>query len=166
MRLFYARPDYVPHTTKIIAGLPLKRVVFIIISLLRRYSRFTPLDILNIMNPLSLSKRGDQKQELPYELPDPRKQMDNARLLSKYVFPRQYGLASVFTLDPWIVQNQQPTYADRTDEVKVCCYVGSSIARFSYSCSAFVEKRAMQNANTGEARPGLIGKDDLDEREV
>ncbi|EIM91099.1 uncharacterized protein STEHIDRAFT_48583 [Stereum hirsutum FP-91666 SS1] len=75
------------------------------------------------MNPSSLSKRGDQKQELPYELPDPQKQMDNARLLSKYVFPRQYGLASVFTLDPWIVQSQQgPTYADRTEEIKVCCY--------------------------------------------
>ncbi|KAJ7067067.1 hypothetical protein C8F01DRAFT_980512 [Mycena amicta] len=33
------------------------------------------------------------------DLPDPRKQMEAARRLSKYVFPRQYGLASPFRFE-------------------------------------------------------------------
>jgi hypothetical protein len=52
------------------------------------------IDILNCLNP--------SRQQLPkatpqtYVDPDPQKQLDDARHLAKYVFPRQYDLSSPF----------------------------------------------------------------------
>ncbi|KAJ7285127.1 hypothetical protein C8J57DRAFT_1052219, partial [Mycena rebaudengoi] len=51
--------------------------------------------------------------------PDPRKQMDDARHLAKYVFPRQYGLPSVFlfyTSNKGAIQT--PDFSDREQQLK------------------------------------------------
>ena len=53
--------------------------------------------------------------------PDHRQQMEHARHLAKYVFPRQYGLKNAFTVGPlgrygsfWVTN-----YLDREQEIKV-----------------------------------------------
>ncbi|KAF7424166.1 hypothetical protein PC9H_009469 [Pleurotus ostreatus] len=52
--------------------------------------------------------------------PDPRTQAEDARYLSKYIFPRQYGLSS-----PFMIKRQQyerytiPDYTDREQEIQV-----------------------------------------------
>ncbi|OBZ72156.1 Telomerase reverse transcriptase [Grifola frondosa] len=98
-RLFYARPYYVPHTNKIIIGLP-------------------PKHILNRLHP---SYRG--KPPMPpgeWVDPDPRKQMDDARHLAKYVFPRQYNLSNPFVLEKSKQRHafRFPDYLDREQEIK------------------------------------------------
>ncbi|KAJ7227315.1 hypothetical protein GGX14DRAFT_347245, partial [Mycena pura] len=51
--------------------------------------------------------------------PDPRKQMDNARNLAKYVFPRQYGLASPFKFQTSPRESLNlPDFSDRENEIK------------------------------------------------
>lgn len=139
---------------------------FVLYYLPQTCSRFTCLDILNTLNPPRVSKDNNLQQEQPYVPPDPRKQMENARLLSKYVFPRQYGLASVFTLDPRIIQMQQmPTYADRTEEIKACRFLSPSVF-FSHIHSRSSEERTVQNANPGETCSLVTGADDLEKRKV
>ena len=55
-----------------------------------------------------------------YVDPDPRMQAEQARNLSKYVFPRQYGLSNAFERSiggkgGWVV----PDFEDREGEIKV-----------------------------------------------
>ncbi|KAA1467623.1 hypothetical protein DENSPDRAFT_769983, partial [Dentipellis sp. KUC8613] len=47
-------------------------------------------------------------------------QMEHARHLSKYIFPRQYGLANAFTptVQPKWLPHKLPDYADRENEIK------------------------------------------------
>ncbi|ETW83156.1 hypothetical protein HETIRDRAFT_450817 [Heterobasidion irregulare TC 32-1] len=97
-RLFYARPSFVPHKHHIIVGLPSKH-------------------ILNTLNP-SYHKKNNAH---PYEPPNQRKQMQDARHLSKYVFPRMYALPNAFTLPAssnyktYVV----PNFEDREAEIKL-----------------------------------------------
>ncbi|KAH9846656.1 hypothetical protein C2E23DRAFT_872250 [Lenzites betulinus] len=74
--MFYSRPTLVPHTKKIVIGLP-------------------PKHVLNRFHPSWRPKRGPEAG--PWVDPDPRQQMEQARNLAKYVFPRQYGLTNPFT---------------------------------------------------------------------
>ncbi|KAG0702505.1 hypothetical protein DFH29DRAFT_774015, partial [Suillus ampliporus] len=52
--------------------------------------------------------------------PDPRQEAQNARLLSKYIFPLQYGLSNVFS-QPSAAKEiyKQPNFADRELEIGV-----------------------------------------------
>ncbi|TFY78051.1 hypothetical protein EWM64_g5960 [Hericium alpestre] len=98
-RLFYARPSYVPHTTFIVAGLPLQHI----------FNRLRPS-----YGPTKKTKMGMTKQDIE------RAQMEDARHLAKYIFPRQYGLSNAFTptSTPRWGAGKLPDYADREDEIK------------------------------------------------
>ncbi|THH09180.1 hypothetical protein EW146_g8757 [Bondarzewia mesenterica] len=97
-RLFYARPTYLTHTSRVVAGLP-------------------PKHILNILNPAN--SQGSKALSETYRPPDLRKQMQDARHLSKYIFPRMYGLSNVFSLpSPPRPSSKLPDYIDREDEIK------------------------------------------------
>ncbi|KAJ6531932.1 hypothetical protein B0H19DRAFT_965917, partial [Mycena capillaripes] len=55
--------------------------------------------------------------------PDPRQQMDDARHLAKYVFARQYGLASPFRFHTSKYESFRiPNFNDREDEIKGTTY--------------------------------------------
>ncbi|GLB40371.1 putative telomerase reverse transcriptase [Lyophyllum shimeji] len=98
-RLFYSRPKLVPHTNQIIVGLPEKH-------------------ILNQIRPSY--QRPPKIEPGLYVDPDPREQERHTRHLSKYVFPRQYGLASPFTeTDLKRHVFGLPDYTDREFEIKV-----------------------------------------------
>ncbi|KAI0775159.1 hypothetical protein BD413DRAFT_471462 [Trametes elegans] len=116
--MFYSRPSLVPHTTKIVVGMPPKRT----------YLTYTPLyaclnprsvDILNMFYP-----SWHRKRRVDGEMwvdPDPRQQMEYARHLAKYVFPRQYGLSSPFVAlgshsSSYV---RQPDYLGREQEIKL-----------------------------------------------
>ncbi|KAJ7170830.1 hypothetical protein C8R43DRAFT_68505 [Mycena crocata] len=75
-----------------------------------------PKHILNRLNP------PQPKPKVPPEYhvdPDSRKQMDDARHLAKYVFPRQYGLASVFRFQTSKRESFKiPNFDDREHEIK------------------------------------------------
>ncbi|VDB94295.1 unnamed protein product [Peniophora sp. CBMAI 1063] len=85
VRLFYARPSFLPHTRTIAVGLPPKHV----------FNIFRP--------PVKHSRANDQSA-----------QMEDARHLAKYVFPRQYGLPSVFDARG----SSSSGYMDREDDIK------------------------------------------------
>ncbi|KAL7279239.1 hypothetical protein ACG7TL_007079 [Trametes sanguinea] len=98
-RMFYSRPAIVPHTSKIVFGLP-------------------PKHILNRMYPCWLAKSHGDEMRVD---PDPREQMEHARHLAKYVFPRQYGLSSPFGFaasSQWI-GSRLPDFLDREQELKL-----------------------------------------------
>lgn len=63
--------------------------------------------------------------------PDPRQQMENARHLSKYVFPRQYGLSNPFIIvaERKFETFELPDFTDREAEIKVgdCSYLGVEV---------------------------------------
>lgn len=65
-------------------------------------------------------RRRPNIQPDKYVDPDPKKQEENARHLSKYIFPRQYGLANPFS-GSQSKKNafQIPDYSDRESEIKV-----------------------------------------------
>ncbi|KAG6855773.1 hypothetical protein H0H87_010982 [Tephrocybe sp. NHM501043] len=97
-KLFYARPQCLPKSNQIIIGLPEKH-------------------ILNRIHP---SYRRSQKVEpSQYVDPDPREQQQNGRHLSKYVFPRQYGLKNPFTASTSKKEAfKSLDYLDRETEIK------------------------------------------------
>ena len=69
-------------------------------------------DILNVLNP-----SFHQSTIARFETRDYHKRMEDARHLSKYVFPREYDFATVFAS-----VNKAHKYsdlADREDEIKV-----------------------------------------------
>lgn len=96
-KLFYARPNFIPHTKRIVVGLPLKHV-------------------LNRLNPSHQSKvevtSGD------YVDPDAREQAANVRHLSKYIFPRQYNLSNPFRPSSRKDAYKFADYSDRESEIK------------------------------------------------
>lgn len=87
------------------------------------HSKFI-LDILNRFNPAY-----EHKPKMNLEAwvdPDPRKQMEHARHLAKYVFPRQYGLSSPFGSNPSALTRDGfkfPNYANRESEIKVSPFI-------------------------------------------
>ena len=68
-------------------------------------------DILNVMNT-SFHRSTIAR----FQTQDYHKRMEDARHLSKYVFPREYGLATVFAA---IKAYKYSDFADREDEIKV-----------------------------------------------
>ena len=61
-----------------------------------------------------------------YVDPDPRMQAEQARKLSKYVFPRQYRLSNAFEKSTagrggWVM----PDFEDRESEIKVSSFLSS-----------------------------------------
>ncbi|KAJ7364176.1 hypothetical protein DFH08DRAFT_680835 [Mycena albidolilacea] len=73
-------------------------------------------DILNRLNP----PRPRPKVPEPYVDPDPREQMAHARHLAKYVFARQYGLASAFKFQTSKYEAFKiPSFDDREQDIKV-----------------------------------------------
>ncbi|KAJ3515494.1 hypothetical protein NLJ89_g1720 [Agrocybe chaxingu] len=102
VRLFYSRPNYVPHTNRIIVGLSLK----------------------HILNRLQSSYEPRPKSKDAMAVDEcPRQQAENARHLSKYVFARQYGLTTPFT-SPQMRGSpfQFGDYLDRETEIKAMGY--------------------------------------------
>jgi|SRR5712671_321972 len=69
-------------------------------------------DILNVLNPCF--RRATKAH---FQARDHHKRMEDARHLSKYVFPREYGLATVFASAAKAYK--YPDFADREDEIKV-----------------------------------------------
>jgi hypothetical protein len=78
---------------------------------------YNHIDILNVLNP---SFRRSTKAR--FQARDYHKRMEDARHLSKYVFPREYGLATVFASAA--KAHKYSDFADREDEIKV----GSNIS--------------------------------------
>ncbi|PBK75723.1 hypothetical protein ARMSODRAFT_404731 [Armillaria solidipes] len=97
-RLFFARLATIPHTNQILCG-------------------FQPNHILNRLMPsypIVGQLNGDEVPDY-----DPRQQQEKARHLSKYIFPRQYGLSSAFTFktSKWGPATT-PTFTDRGAEIR------------------------------------------------
>jgi telomerase reverse transcriptase len=69
-------------------------------------------DILNVLNP-SFHRSTIAR----FQTRDHHKRMEDARHLSKYVFPREYGLVTVFASA--IKAHKYSNFADREDEIKV-----------------------------------------------
>ena len=69
-------------------------------------------DILNILNPSFHRSKIARFQTQDYH-----QRMQDARHLSKYVFPREYGLATVFV--SVTKAHKYSDFADREDEIKV-----------------------------------------------
>ncbi|PIL35516.1 hypothetical protein GSI_02244 [Ganoderma sinense ZZ0214-1] len=98
-RMFYSRPSFVPHTAKIIIGLP-------------------PKHVLNGFHPAWHS--NSQSISGVWVDPDPRQQMERARHLAKYIFPRQYELSNPFSMSSSgrYGSFRMPDYLDREQEIK------------------------------------------------
>ncbi|KAF8273247.1 hypothetical protein EI94DRAFT_1564525 [Lactarius quietus] len=105
--LCYSRPMYIPHTDVIAAGLPPKRSC--VFMMWTRFSR-PRTDILNILNSSSKQSKSTFRQRRDYH-----ERMEDARHLSKYMFPREYGLATAFAS---VRAHKYPDFADREDEIK------------------------------------------------
>lgn len=73
-------------------------------------------DILNRIDPSYHRKPKIRPED--YVDPDPRTQAEHARHLSKYVFPRQYKLSSVFN-QPARWKASAPDFSDRESEIQV-----------------------------------------------
>lgn len=107
-RMFYARPNFTP-SRYIVVGLPLNR---------KDQSWYNPpklTDIVDVLNRLQLSFGSKIVQD-----PDLHAQAEKSRRFSKYVFPRQYGLANASMFE---VSKYEPSYipdfADRDNEIEV-----------------------------------------------
>jgi telomerase reverse transcriptase len=96
MRIFYAMPSRDPDAFRIIVGFPYHHV-------------------LNRLCPSYFKK--PRVDAATYKDPDPRALAKDPRHLSKYIFPSQYGLSSVFMHRKQTYQ--QPDYSDREQEIKV-----------------------------------------------
>jgi hypothetical protein len=107
--LCYARPAYIPRTCVIVAGLPPKRSYTYMRENILSYNH---ADILNVLNPSFHRSTIARFQTRDYH-----KRMEDARHLSKYVFPREYDLATVFASA--IKAHKYSDFADREDEIKV-----------------------------------------------
>lgn len=76
------------------------------------------VDAINRLRPSYFKK--PRVDPATYKDPDPRVLAKDARHLSKYIFPSQYGLSSVFLLITNRKERyQQPDYSDREQEIKV-----------------------------------------------
>ena len=106
--LCYSRPVYIPHTEVIAAGLPQKRSCGLMMWDMLSRPR---TDILNVLNPSSQKSNSTFRQRRDYH-----ERMEAARHLSKYLFPREYGLATAFAS---VRAHKYPDFADRSDEIKV-----------------------------------------------
>ena len=72
-------------------------------------------DVLNRIYPSWLSKAARD-----LVIPDAREQMEHARDLAKYVFPRQYDLENPFVMSATLRYNaMRPDWMDRDVEIKV-----------------------------------------------
>ncbi|KAG5342247.1 hypothetical protein C0989_004091 [Termitomyces sp. Mn162] len=97
-RLFYGRPQRLPKSNSVIVGLPAKHILNRIYPSYERLPKIDPEQYVD---------------------PDPKEQLKHARHLSKYVFPRQYGLNN-----PFVVAHSRnsafyaPDYMDRETEIK------------------------------------------------
>ncbi|KAF5382158.1 hypothetical protein D9615_004408 [Tricholomella constricta] len=96
-RLFYSRPKLLPHTNQIVVGLSDKHIL----------NRIYP----SYERPLKVEPgQGD---------PKPKERQNHDRHISKYIFPRQYGLTA-----PFLEANSKkrtfgfPDYTDREAEIK------------------------------------------------
>jgi hypothetical protein len=106
--LCYGRPAYIPHTDVIATGLPPKRSC----ASMRKYMvSYFHIDVLNALN--SSFRRSTRAS---WQMRDHHKKMEGARHLSKYTFPREYGLATVFS---GAKAHKYSDFADREDEIKV-----------------------------------------------
>jgi hypothetical protein len=98
-----------------VVGLPYDRTCF---HCVRDIEPKFVTDILNRLRP-SYHKKPPV-DPTTYKDPDPRALATDARHLSKYIFPSEYGLSSVFLLAAnWKGAFQQPTYCNREQEIKV-----------------------------------------------
>jgi hypothetical protein len=93
----------------IVAGLPPKRSYAYMKEIILSYDH---TDILNLLNS---SFRWSTN--VRFQVRDHHKRMEDARHLSKYIFPREYGLASVFFSAT--KAHKYSDFADREDELKV-----------------------------------------------
>ncbi|CAK5268459.1 unnamed protein product [Mycena citricolor] len=110
-KLFYARPSIHSHRNarELIAGLPSKRLRANNAILRKAHAL---IDVLNRLNGPKSNRITDSV--------GPVKLMEQARHLSKYVFPRQYGLANVFRFElPRREGFRLPDFGDREDEIRV-----------------------------------------------
>ena len=81
-------------------------------------SRLMPVDVLNLLRPSYFKKPGVDPSA--HGDPDPLALAKDARHLSKYIFPSQYRLSSVFVFPTnRKPTSQQPDYSDREHEIKV-----------------------------------------------
>ncbi|KAF4571549.1 hypothetical protein EYR36_008889 [Pleurotus pulmonarius] len=95
-RIYYGRPLYAPQTRMLVVGLPPKR-----------------------KSPASSGYSPKASPETWLD-PDPRAQAKDARHLSKYIFPRQYGLSSSFMMKRLQYERYTiPDYTDREQEIQV-----------------------------------------------
>ena len=106
--LCYSRPVHIPHTDVVAAGLPPKRSY---VSMPQGMFSRPRIDILNILNPSSQKPKCTFRQRRDYH-----ERMEDARHLSKYLFPREYGLATAFASAG---AHKYSDFADREDEIKV-----------------------------------------------
>ncbi|KAK7690659.1 hypothetical protein QCA50_005758 [Cerrena zonata] len=96
-RMFYYRPHFIGRTKMVVIGLP-------------------PKHILNRLNP---SLKGKQGAVASTPEADPRKQMENARHIAKYVFPREFGLPNAFEIEkPFAGGMRLPNFLDREDQIQ------------------------------------------------
>jgi hypothetical protein len=105
-RIFYAKPNQKHNSKALNVGLPNKRKR----PSLRRISLNIHVDILNrLVSESGMQDRPSQEKQIE----------EDARLVSKYIFPRQYGLHNVFTCDKdrgsWAFRD----YLVRDEEIKV-----------------------------------------------
>ncbi|RXW18136.1 hypothetical protein EST38_g7715 [Candolleomyces aberdarensis] len=96
-RLFFARPCHIPHTNFVVVGLP-------------------PKHALNCLYPSYSSKSSGTQAQLQYV---PKKQTEEARHLSKYIFPAQYGMQSPFQYVSARKGDQYPNYLDREKDIEM-----------------------------------------------
>lgn len=115
--LCYARPAYIPHTEVIIAGLPPKRSYTYMRENILSYNH---IDILNVLN--SSLHRSTRAR---FQARDYHKRMEDVRHISKYVFPREYGLATMFA--SVAKAHKYSDFADREDEIKVGSNVSCTV---------------------------------------
>ncbi|CCM03069.1 uncharacterized protein FIBRA_05189 [Fibroporia radiculosa] len=86
----------------------------------KRQPTMTPTDILNRLNSAYKRKSKAKACSEPWVDPDPREQAKNARHLSKFVFPRQYGLANPFFVAEHAALQalKQLDYSNQEDEIE------------------------------------------------
>ncbi|KAF9647961.1 hypothetical protein BDM02DRAFT_3097222, partial [Thelephora ganbajun] len=107
--LFYARPNLIPHTSIILVCMPKKRMSVRLLQYVRLRAR--DADILNQINPAGPKLKTDPEKSTD---PGPQSQLEGARRLVKFIFPRQHGLPNPFTIS---TENTTP-FRDREIEAK------------------------------------------------
>lgn len=122
------------------------------------------IDILNRLRPAYL--RQPKISPHDYVDPDPRLQAEQARNLSKYVFPRQYGLSNAFERSTtrgsgWVV----PDFEDRDNEIRVW-FTSSPLCTAPLFWDIFLVEREMQNSKEAERGGSPAREDDLETWEM